>query len=226
MHKVKNAIILAAGRGSRLKHLTDETPKPLLAPRGITFIEGIIKNLKEKGIHEIIVVTGYKAEKFNFLKDEVILVKNKEWNMGNNITSIKAAIKYVGNSLIINGDIIMKENVFLNEYESSLTYVERNSNIDEWIVKMNGNQVIDFDKNGLGKSGFYQREIIFVTNKLALLIKEEINSFNINEYQEFLMINSSLKNSEKFGIHIIKKDLVFDLDTVDEYKKYINSKIN
>ena len=223
MHKVKNAIILAAGRGSRLKHLTEETPKPLLAPKGITFIDGIIQNLIDKGINDIVVVTGYKGEKFNHLKDKVTLVENKDWDQGNNVTSIKAAIDYLGDSLIINGDIIMKENVFENQYESSLTYVEEDENIDEWIVETNNEgQVLNFDKDGLGKKGLYQREAIFVTKELAEAIKDDIKTFDMNEYQEYLMINAANKNNIPFKTFKIKTGTMFDLDTVEEYNNYSN----
>lgn len=224
MVKVKNAIILAAGRGSRLKHLTEETPKPLLAPKGTPFIIDIIQKLKEKGINDIVVVTGYKSEKFDFLKDEVTLVENKNWNNGNNVTSIVAAIDYVGDSLIVNGDIIMKENVFETEYPSSLTYVEENENIDEWIVNLDeNNQVIGFDKEGLGKQGLYQREITFVSQELANDIKQELEHFDMEEYQEYLMMNTANKNNIDFKIHKINANTVFDLDTVKEYEDYVSS---
>lgn len=223
MIKVENAVILAAGRGSRLKELTQDTPKPLLAPRGVTFIEGIIKNLHEKGIKDIYVVTGYLAEKFEFLvkKYNVKLIHNNEWDKGNNVTSVKAALNVLGNSLIVNGDIIMKENVFWHEYPSSLTYVEKNKDIAEWIVNVDEkNNVKSFEKDGLGKSGFYQREIIFVSKELIDVVKNEIKSFNMQEYQEFLMLKSAHKSNIPFSILEIDKNIVFDLDNKEEYENY------
>ena len=53
------AILLAAGIGSRLRPLTLETPKPLIKINDESMIERQIKFLKEVGINEIIVVTGY-----------------------------------------------------------------------------------------------------------------------------------------------------------------------
>lgn len=64
------AILLAAGIGSRLRPLTLETPKPLIKINDESMIERQIKFLKEVGINEIIVVTGYLKEKFNFLKEK------------------------------------------------------------------------------------------------------------------------------------------------------------
>ena len=64
------AILLAAGMGTRLRPLTLKTPKPLIKVNGESMIEKQIKSLKEIGIDEIIVVTGYLKEKFEFLKEK------------------------------------------------------------------------------------------------------------------------------------------------------------
>ena len=56
------AIILAAGRGSRMGALTDAKPKCLLSINGKTLLERQIDALKKAGISEIAIVTGYKSE--------------------------------------------------------------------------------------------------------------------------------------------------------------------
>src|SRR3989344_584355 len=56
------AIIVAGGLGTRLRPLTEATPKPLLPIHGKPIIEHVIKNLKRYGITKIIISTGYKAE--------------------------------------------------------------------------------------------------------------------------------------------------------------------
>ena len=57
------AIILAGGLGTRLRPLTDETPKPLLPIKGLPIIEHAILNLKKHGIEDIILSIGFRAEK-------------------------------------------------------------------------------------------------------------------------------------------------------------------
>lgn len=62
-----NAIILAAGLGSRFREITQKKHKALLPlPNGIPNIEQTIIYLKQAGIHEIHIVTGYFAEQFDF----------------------------------------------------------------------------------------------------------------------------------------------------------------
>ena len=63
------AILLAAGMGTRLRPLTLTTPKSLVKVNGQPILERQIEFLKEKGINEIIIVTGYLKEKFDYLKE-------------------------------------------------------------------------------------------------------------------------------------------------------------
>lgn len=56
------AIILAAGRGSRMKNMTDDCPKCLVELRGKPLLEWQLTALHEAGISEIAIVTGYKRE--------------------------------------------------------------------------------------------------------------------------------------------------------------------
>ena len=55
-------IILAAGRGSRMNELTDERPKCLVELRGKTLLDWQLEALREAGIKEIAIVTGYRRE--------------------------------------------------------------------------------------------------------------------------------------------------------------------
>jgi len=107
------AIILAGGRGKRLRPITDKIPKPLIPINNKPLIERTIKYLKKYGITEIIISSGYKSnliEKF---------LKNKK-NFGCEITfsvektplgtggAIKKALKHVDEEsfLVLNGDIV------------------------------------------------------------------------------------------------------------------------
>jgi D-glycero-D-manno-heptose 1,7-bisphosphate phosphatase len=63
MISVKQAVILAGGRGTRLKPLTDTVPKPMILMNGKPFLEYLIEMLKENGIHEIVLLLGYLPEK-------------------------------------------------------------------------------------------------------------------------------------------------------------------
>ena len=69
------AMILAAGRGARMRELTDVTPKPLLQVHGKPLIEYHVEQLKKAGIHEFVINTGWLGEKI-----EEALGNGKRWN--------------------------------------------------------------------------------------------------------------------------------------------------
>jgi dTDP-glucose pyrophosphorylase len=56
------AIILAAGKGTRMGGLTDETPKPMLLVRGRPILEHILTGLRDVGSSEFCIITGWRAE--------------------------------------------------------------------------------------------------------------------------------------------------------------------
>ncbi|MGL5964313.1 MAG: sugar phosphate nucleotidyltransferase, partial [Fusobacteriaceae bacterium] len=64
------AILLAAGMGTRLRPLTETIPKSLIKINGEPLLERQIRFLKEIGIDEIYVVTGYLKECFEYLKEK------------------------------------------------------------------------------------------------------------------------------------------------------------
>lgn len=64
------AIIMAAGRGSRLGNLTDDIPKAFLEVRGNRLIDYNLALLHEHGIEDIKIVTGYKAELYETLAEK------------------------------------------------------------------------------------------------------------------------------------------------------------
>jgi len=56
------AVILAAGRGTRMQELTERRPKPMIEIRGRPILARLVNNLREADLREIFIVTGYRAE--------------------------------------------------------------------------------------------------------------------------------------------------------------------
>ena len=59
---MRKAVILAAGRGTRLGTLTDDLPKPMLLLKGKPIVEHVLDRLRAAGFTEAFLVTGYRAE--------------------------------------------------------------------------------------------------------------------------------------------------------------------
>lgn len=63
------AVILAAGKGRRMRHLTKTTPKPLIKIRGKTFLEHLLDSFPSQ-VNEIIIIVGYRGDDIvSFLGD-------------------------------------------------------------------------------------------------------------------------------------------------------------
>jgi len=70
MSKIDKAVVLAAGRGTRMRELTAEVPKPMIKVRGKPVLQHIIEGLRDAGIRQFIVVVGYRADAVrNFFGD-------------------------------------------------------------------------------------------------------------------------------------------------------------
>ena len=83
------AIILAAGRGSRMKNLTDERPKCLVELHGKTLLDWQLEALRAAGITQIAIVTGYKRELLANLG--LVEFHNPRWAETNMVSSLACA---------------------------------------------------------------------------------------------------------------------------------------
>ncbi|HRC57133.1 MAG TPA: phosphocholine cytidylyltransferase family protein [Kofleriaceae bacterium] len=108
-------VILAAGLGSRLRPLTDTTPKCLLDVGGVTLLERQLHRLVAAGVRKSVVVVGYLQEQINdyLLRVppplEVVLAPNPVYATTGNCLSVLAAQRHVGDAgiLIIDGDVVL-----------------------------------------------------------------------------------------------------------------------
>ena len=106
------AIILAGGRGKRLRPVTDYIPKPLVPIKNIPIIEWQIKYLKKFGINEVIICTGYKAEMIESYLNMKNLGIKISFSIEKSPLGTGGAIKKAGSMIneksffVINGDII------------------------------------------------------------------------------------------------------------------------
>jgi dTDP-glucose pyrophosphorylase len=62
MAKIDKAVVLAAGRGTRMRELTAELPKPMIEVRGKPVLQHIVEGLRDAGIRDCLIVVGYRAD--------------------------------------------------------------------------------------------------------------------------------------------------------------------
>ena len=122
----ERAIVLAAGRGERMRPLTDEMPKPMVRVDGRRIIDTLLAALVAAGIPEIYVVRGYLGEKFDALKEEyptLHFIDNPHWHEANNISSLLAAGDLVENAFVVEGDLFLQNPSLLSREQQGTNYL-------------------------------------------------------------------------------------------------------
>ena len=143
------AIILAGGRGKRLRPVTDYVPKPLVPIKNIPIIEWQIKYLKNFGVDEIIICTGYKQEMIeNYLNMKKIKMKIR-FSVEKSPLGTGGAIKKAGKMIkdksffVINGDIITDIDLKkLSTKQNSIASIELRTKYG--ILETSGDKIIKF----------------------------------------------------------------------------------
>lgn len=93
------AIILAAGRGTRMGKYTENLPKGMLVFEGITLIERQIETLRRSGIKDIAIVTGYESEKINY--KDITYFQNENFATTNMVETLMCAEKFLTSDIIV-----------------------------------------------------------------------------------------------------------------------------
>ena len=115
-----NAVVMASGMGTRMRPLTETTPKPLIKVGGKPMVETVIEGLQERGVDHIAVVVGYLGQEFNYLKEKygnVAIVENADYGTVNNISSVYAAREFLsgGSCFICEADIYVLDGRIFQE---------------------------------------------------------------------------------------------------------------
>lgn len=127
---ITTALLMAAGMGTRIRPLSEETPKPLIPVNGVAMIESNIQALRQAGIKQIFITVGYKKEKYYYLKEKygnIEFIENTEYQIKNTISSFYAAMEYLrGNNCIVSeGDLYIADPLIIKSKMDKSRYLIR-----------------------------------------------------------------------------------------------------
>ena len=125
-YRVKRAVFLAAGFGSRLVPITLNTPKPLVRVHGVRMIDTLLDAVVAAGIEDIVVVRGYLGEQFDQLLYKypmIRFVENPLYNEANNISSAVCARHLMGNAYVFEADLVLYNPALVTKYQYTSNYL-------------------------------------------------------------------------------------------------------
>lgn len=154
-YRVKKAVFMAAGFGSRMVPVTLNTPKPLILVHGKKIIETLLDAVVAAGIQDITIVRGYLGEQFDVLLKNYPMIKfieNPIYNEANNISSAYVAKDILANAYVLESDLVIYNPELIRKYEYASNYMGMKVDMtDDWCfetkrgvitkVKVGGNKV-------------------------------------------------------------------------------------
>lgn len=224
-HKVKNAIILAAGVSSRFVPLCFEKPKGLLQVKGEILIERQIRQLKEVGINDIYVVVGYKKEQFSYLKKKfgVKLIEVTDFRIRNNHASVWAARSVLSDTIISSSDLYFTKNIFEGyAYDAYYCSIYKEGETDERGIVTDVEDKITETYYGakdvwvtLGYAFFNKR---FTENFLEILFEE----YNKPETISKFWADIQDENLERLYMYTKRCDnnIIYEFDSLEELREF------
>ena len=224
-YRVKQAVILAAGR------TTFDIPVGLLEVDNTLVIERHIKTLKECGINNIVIVTGYNSEAFEEkMKNEsgIILVKNDKYKWTGTMKSLSMAKGHINDDFILIESDLILENIAIPQILNSINrdcvlITNESGSGDEAFVQLEDNCLFKMAKD-VHQFNRIDGEMIGVTKisyKLFNMMLKEYER-NINPYlnYEYMLLDMA----RNYKVHCLKIDdlLWGEIDNEKQYN-YIKS---
>ena len=225
---VDNAIIMAAGTSSRFAPISYEKHKAMTIVKGEILIERQIEQLIAAGIPKIYVITGYKAEQFEYLKSKygVELIHNPDFLTRNNNGSIWRAKDVLRNSYICSSDNFFSENPFESEVDEAYYAAEyAEGHTAEWCMTEDEQGYINSVTIG-GDNAWYMLGHTFWSSDFSNHFLQILNSeYDLPETKDKLWEKIFMEHLDVLKMKIRKyaPEIIYEFDTLDELRKFDSS---
>ena len=226
--RVDNAIIMAAGFGSRFVPLTYATPKGLLEVFGERMIERQIEQLKAAGIDDITIVVGYLKETFEYLIDKygVKFVYNPDFKNKNNLSTLYHVRDELKSTYILSSDNWLRENMYhSHEYDSWYSSVKVAGKTKEWILKLGLHDKIMDVKVG-GRNGWVMYGPVYFSKEFSDKIRPLIEeAYERDDTDDWYWEDVYMRNIKELTMFANKQGdhQVYEFESLDEIRLFDSS---
>lgn len=234
------AVILAAGKGTRLGSLSDHQPKPMTEVNGVAIIHNLMESLVRNGFERIVLVTGYlndileEAVRSYESQCEIIPVYNEIYATTNNIYSLWLAKEYLAEGFyLFEADVFFEDAVMsrlMTAPEENIILVgKHHPKMDGTVVDLDDSgkvsnmylkrhQKDDFDFTDKYKTvNFYRIGKSFAQDFFLKRMDEHIDADDLNSYYE-LIIQEALEKSYSFYGLTTKAYKWWEIDAQEDLK--------
>ena len=224
-YRVKRAIFLAAGFGSRLVPITLNTPKPLVRVNGTRMIDTLLDAVQAAGIEEVIIIRGYLGEQFDQLKykyPNIRFVENPMYNESNNISSAYFVRDLFCGAYVLESDLLLKNPKLIRKYEYSSNFLGIPvARTDDWYFRAKDGVIYE---QGVGGTDCYQMVGVSYWDEQAgkNLEKDLEEVFNSPGGRERYWEQTALlykKENYQIRVRECKMDDIVEIDTFTELKQ-------
>lgn len=233
------AIILAAGMGTRLKKLTSNNTKCMVKVNGVTLIERALSILDRKSLSRIVLVVGYQAQnliefvKTLNIKTPVIFIENNIYDKTNNIYSLTLAKGYAceEDTLLLESDLIFEEaliDALLDDKRETLALVDKFENWmdgtctilddNDCIVDFVAGKYLDFaNKDEYYKTvNIYKFSSHFSRNTYFPFLEAYAGAMGNNEYYESVIKLIAMLETKEIRAKRLKGQKWYEIDDAQD----------
>lgn len=216
-----NAIILAAGMGTRLRPLTNNRPKCLVEVNGVPMVERQIQFLNEIGVDDITLISGYKASSLDFLKNKygVDIVFNDRFDSCNNINSLYIVRERFHDTYVLEGDVYMDKNILLPAVSQSTYFARKKKYDNEWGLEVDSQNHLTKINIGSGDGYLMSGISYWKAEDCEAIVAHLEDVYKTEDYSNLYWDNMVLDIYPELDIMVKEIDGVYEIDTPEELRE-------